>query len=132
MREIKFRVWDKTDKDMKIVVSIDFEFGTVKCLNAIGFSIRRFNEIVLMQYTGLKDKNGKEIYEEDIVKLKDFYYEDVIGIVKFGDGEFYVDCLPQDNPYSSCIIGMAFIDEQNIEVIGNIYEHKHLLEDKNV
>ncbi len=86
------------------------------------------NGLYLMLYTGLKDKNGKEIYEGDIVKLKDFYYEDVIGIVKFGDGEFYVECIPQNNPYSSCIIGMASIDEQDIEVIGNIYEHKHLLE----
>lgn len=80
------------------------------------------------QYTGLKDVNNREIYEGDIVKLKDFYYEDVIGIVKFGDGEFYVDCIPQDNPYSSCIIGMASINEQEIEVIGNIYENPELLE----
>ena len=63
MREIKFRAWSELDKEMFEVASIDLLLGLIvrQCENKIKTYV--LEELVLMQFTGLKDKNGKEIYE---------------------------------------------------------------------
>ena len=119
MREIKFRAWDK-HKD---------EFHNWDKVSEDKF-YRYTNNLryVLQQYTGLKDKNGKEIYEGDI--LENIPNRDVQFIVGFGEnGEnnnfgFNLISIKLNNVYS------FDTSIKKMEVIGNIYENPELLEVK--
>lgn len=124
MREIKFRAWDKEGEEMvlsneifEVLISMDNKvFAMVKNNdNSIG-EIDRSNTVI-MQYTGLKDKNGIEIYERDIVWDD---HKEEYGLVVFESGEYL--CEWETHADSLCN------ELDYIEVIGNIYEHKYLLE----
>ena len=120
MREIKFRAWDKQGVRM-------FEVDGLSFLNQYitdesGQHTFKFNQCYLMQYTGLKDINGKEIYEGDIVRFKDFHDIIVAEVVWHNEGQW--DYKPKDwiMGYHAPMVG------GNIEVIGNIKENPGLLE----
>ncbi|WP_405347953.1 YopX family protein [Fusobacterium animalis] len=124
MREIKFRAWLKEKKIMGEVLGIDilhkeifFSNEDVDC-----YEHSDFKDIELMQYTGLYDKKGKEIYEGDIVKLRANHG---IGIIRYSDewGAFVVEYI-KTRPL--VVLGMNYYKE-DIEVIGNIYENSELL-----
>ena len=124
MREIKFRAWDKLNKEMFDVEIINFQERRVYKDTV---SYRKFEDIELMQYTGLKDKNGKEIESGDILKTD---FDDVYSI-KFNN--IYGFCAIKED------IRLWFTEEgleyelretlSKTEVIGNIYENKDLLEE---
>ena len=114
MREIKFRFFfDKEDSTMEECIRIDLPNSTIP-------DPKDPNGVIAMQYTGLKDKNGKEIYEGDICKVSDDIYE-IIYSVKDASfrGKFYKK--PMEHYYLSPILN-------NFEVIGNIYENPELTE----
>lgn len=124
MREIKFRAWHKEEKIIGEVLGIDilhkeifFSNEDVDC-----YEHSDFKDIELMQYTGLYDKNEKEIYEGDIVKLRANHG---IGVVKYYDewGAFVIEYI---KPRPLAVLGMNYYKE-DIEVLGNIYENPELL-----
>ena len=113
MREIRFRAWEKFLKQMIPVDNIDFEQKMINTESAW----RMFDEIEIMQYTGLKDKNGKEIYEGDILRDE---HTQKIRAVEYNSPSFV---LVDSNRY---FFWNCHYDEQ--EVIGNIYENPELME----
>jgi uncharacterized phage protein (TIGR01671 family) len=130
MREIKFRVWDGTL--MLPAESIQFDTETVEVIipcdafGCEGHPIEYdFGNVVLMQYTGLCDKNGKEIYEGDIIRENDCgdIWE---WVVKFSEtyGGFYIHHLPTNETFY--FDDMLYVFEHG-EVIGNIYENPDFL-----
>jgi len=130
MREIKFRAWDIVDEVMREVLKIDFDLKVVWLLKYINGEKRayelEFKDIELMQLTGLHDKNGKEIYEGDIVKLfipVGKIYICIISWDKFNTG-FMCNSIKND---LFLVASGELI--RNGEVIGNIYENPELLKE---
>ena len=113
MREIKFRAWDKLNKEMFNVEIMNFQ---EKQVYKDIVSYRTFNDIELMEYTGLEDKNGKEIYEGDI--LFESSIEEYFKVI-FENGSFRAEV----DEYSLDLEDYARI----CEVVGNIYENPELL-----
>jgi uncharacterized phage protein (TIGR01671 family) len=138
MREIKFRAWG--NKEKKWLLGYEYPnlggfsmFGETVLLGEYSSELDKFlfsregrkrEDFILMQFTGLKDKNGKEIYEEDVLRKKTRVRRkatEEIGTVIWDDkvlgfnlyrGETYVGLL-------------TWVDD--VEVIGNIYENPELL-----
>lgn len=126
MRDIKFRAWDKKEKRMFVVYGLTWHFG-IFLIEEDGISRRHGSgETELMQYTGLKDKNGKEIYEGDIVHeycsnpnvdwtYEVFYDSDEGKFWLRNTEEVYGQWNAHDDP--------AYPRWDAYEVIGNIYEN---------
>jgi len=120
MREIRFRAWDRESKRICNVEQIEFnqKYAWVswhKTFTQHGYFKLNFNKIELMQFTGLFDKNNKEIYEGDIcIGLMDggLDYTHIKFVVEFKDGAFV------DSYFHRKLLS----EKQNIEIIGNIYE----------
>jgi uncharacterized phage protein (TIGR01671 family) len=139
MREIKFRAWDErhncmwqtgqegesigawtfqayfdpSTRELKTVIYTEDDVGFTQ-------TCTREEKLPLMQYTGLKDKNGKEVYEGDIVR------HEVFGIKQITWGSDY-DCLKGSLGfmYNTTLAFLHDRDSSEIEVIGNIYETPH-------
>lgn len=133
---LKFRVWDKELKAMFELKSLVFtlNLATIASKNDLFPSrTRSFDDIIFMQSTGLFDKNGKEIFESDIVKTTIFfgradesggfyeYEKELIGIVKQLEGAWVIDTE------KGAVYLWSDINEN--EVLGNIWENPKLLEE---
>lgn len=128
MRELKFRAWDKEELEMispdKLLTLYNNGF-----LNEILVSAKK---VTLMQYTGLKDKNGVEIYEGDILKVRSLHYEKDIGldVVCFEKGCF---CLRYEY-WSDGLHKWRSIenyDSSDLDVVGNVHQNPDLLRKNN-
>lgn len=122
MREFKFRAWDRETKQMFIVFTLEFpKKHVVYCFKGSTFIRLKYNSPI-MQWTSLQDKNGKDIYEGDIVNLENELFR-----IVFKHGSFNLEDKKITKIYS--------IDEFSyrpdiVEVMGNIFENKELLEVK--
>lgn len=129
MREIKFRAWDKNKNKMYQVRGINFDNEDLWLkINETQIMGANLFEVELMQYTGLKDKNGKEIYKGDILQ----FYNDVDYIIKpgyakvvFKDGAF---CCKHFR-YGTEYLANMDMSDMDITVVGNIYENPELLKE---
>lgn len=122
MREIKFRAWNKNLKKMYKIGQITLEKGTWNYepdnREYIGMSIPYQPSFVLMQYTGLKDKNGREIYEGDIVTCGD---KNIKYLIEWQDTG-----LKGRQWNNSSYIGLKYW-QKDLEVIGNEFDNPELL-----
>ncbi|WP_159795092.1 YopX family protein [Streptococcus halichoeri] len=124
----KFRVYNKTTKLMYPVKFISYPLRTVRCINKHGlrsseetFYLTR-EEIVLMQSTGLKDKNDVEIFDGDVVKLQYTITSDfeLFEVRQFRGGMWRIDNRRRGSD--------LWLRNEDCEVIGNIYQNSDLLE----
>lgn len=136
MREIKFRAWNKIHKAYwGSVTQFVFEKSPqgVYKYETMGRdgSIEWYNgaDAIFEQFTGLHDKNGKEIYEGDIVKIDsgyggDYHYQDCIADIRYNWCNFY----PHNNKDKDGCVLQDYSWDKDMEVIGNIHENPELLE----
>jgi uncharacterized phage protein (TIGR01671 family) len=135
MREIKFRAWD--GKLMHTVLELSWSRGGLTFYGpGVGKGVVEASpefdwvvDTVLMQYTGRKDKNGKEIYEGDIVQWCECepnieWCGTVSGEIEWQDSGFWLRCK-QANGFSGGLWGIG-----PLEIIGNIHENPELLSTK--
>lgn len=134
MREIKFRVWDKKNNVMTLVDTIGWMYkGGINTVYVNNDPVdTRENpycltgdDFELMQYTGLKDKNGKEIYESDLLKLDS--WADIQQVV-FVEGAFRLASVGKaDENFTSDLHYVQHAGIPQAKVIGNIFESKDLV-----
>lgn len=123
---IKFRAWDKNTNDMVSVKTIDLERdGSIGCrVDYSGINLD-VSECVLMQSTGLQDKNGVEIFEGDVVLADGVQVTVSFGEQKheenYGDETYYIGF----NVYTK--MGYGMLIPVKYEVLGNIYANPELL-----
>ena len=135
MREIKFRAWDKNDKrifiDPQMIDFYNKKIGYMQYQTEympdtsysipVGFEEFEYSE--LMEWTGLYDKNGEDIYEGDIIfeSFGEKYYK-----VIFENGSFKAEFNGDFDEYSFDLIDVV---AQGCEIVGNIYENPELIKE---
>ena len=145
MSEIKFRAWDKLKKEMHPVTRLEFankgviggQFGWY----GTGWV---YDSFIIMQYTGLKDKNNKEIYEGDIISVPSLYKEEILEDGSGPKDEYFQICkvvkqegcfgiiTKKDELFNKGFYSFREIKKDigvnmyEIEIIGNIFDNPEL------
>lgn len=107
------------DKHMITTADLAHPFGT-------NFGFYKVIPETVSQFTGLTDKNGRKVFEGDIVKIVDTFNGIIRGVVCWCNGAFWADCTPTYGEY--CFYGIDYLP---VEIIGNIYDNPELLKGGN-
>lgn len=120
----KYRAWDKTTSKLHVVNGIYCDNKKIHYIDDNRVRFVGFDNVIIMQSTGLFDRNGKEIFEGDIVKMsKDVYSEPTYyEVVRHRGGAYRLE-----SKQHGCELWLRHTD---CDVVGNIYENPELLEDK--
>lgn len=122
----RYRAWDKLRKRMSTVDRIYFDTEGMQLRDSSGLYWRDFRNIVLMQSTGLKDKNGTEIFEGDALKNNDYPNQTFICKHSRLQASFQAESLN-----GLLTLSLWKDEERDWQVIGNIYENPELAEADN-
>ena len=128
MREIKLRAWDnRLNKYIDMFLGFTINDGVLEYLEDV-LNVKK--QVIIEQYTGLKDKNGVAIYENDVVQVRSHLYKDHIGAIIWSQGT--VSFCISDNTNKFNIprpLGIQMDGFLSYEVIGNVHQNANLLED---
>lgn len=126
----KYRMWNRITSKLHHVDGLYFDSKTVQYIDEVGIlRFIKFENTILMQSTGLHDKNGKEIFEGDVITNG----IDIVDIKKHQTLGFYTIIYGRESFFGDSISIEKFEEDveeftQTTEIIGNIYENPELLE----
>jgi hypothetical protein len=126
MKELKIKAWLKKEKKMVSIIGIDFNYEYIRYteddnLFNENYKTAEFKNIELLQFTGLKDNGGQELYEADVIKFNDGI-DDIYGLISYDD---------EDGTYRVSyenITEHLSEREGDFEIVGNIFENPQLHE----
>ncbi|WP_336017602.1 YopX family protein [Fusobacterium polymorphum] len=126
MKELKIKAWLKKEKKMVSIIGIDFNYEYIRYteddnLFNSDYKVAEFKDIELLQFTGLKDNGGQELYEADVIKFNDGV-DDIYGLISYDD---------EDGTYRVSyenITEHLSDREGDFEIVGNIFENPDLHE----
>ncbi|EGQ1303558.1 hypothetical protein I0636_001088 [Staphylococcus pseudintermedius] len=125
---LKFRAWDKTENVMSGVLRISFDHKYVELEKGV---FRIFDEVALMQSTGLHDRNSKEIYKGDIVKAyHEWFGKDRTGVIEYDVIDFVIRWSETEQSPLKYWVDEDTEEDKDFEIIGNIYENPDLLQEE--
>ena len=127
-RTIKFRAWDKINK--KMTPSFDFRQWEGNKLYLSNYGVLYYGDLIILEFTGVEDRNKKEIFEGNLLEIQEHYcgdnkYPKGIFKVIYKDAEFFATSKLEK--YVSLFDATKNF---NAVVIGNIYENKNLLKEE--
>ena len=126
MKEFKMKAWLKKEKKMVAIIGIDLNYQYIRYtddgnLFKDDYKTAEFKNIELLQFTGLKDNGGQELYEADVIKFNDGI-DDIYGLISYND---------EDGTYRVSyenITEHLSDREGDFEIVGNIFENPDLHE----
>lgn len=126
MKKFKMKAWLKKEKKMVAIIGIDFNYEYIRYteddnLFNENYKTAEFKNIELLQFTGLKDNGGQELYEADVIKFNDGI-DDIYGLISYDD---------EDGTYRVSyenITEHLSEREGDFEIVGNIFENPQLHE----
>ena len=126
MKEFKMKAWLKKEKKMVAIIGIDFNYEYIRYteddnLFNSDYKTAEFKDIELLQFSGVKDNGGQELYEADVIKFNDGI-DDIYGLISYDDED-----ATYRVSYENITEHLSDLEE-DFEIVGNIFENPDLHE----